>query len=94
MIIDQDHFVEGIKAANLNGISSLRKSDLLDENMQTHYRAMVSKLNILSLSYEVKILTTKYGKASKFDIMQSVKLLQKVKRMSTKITIPLLMIGF
>ena len=29
---------------------------------------------------------TKYEKASKFDIMQSVKLLQKVNRMSTKIT--------
>ena len=37
--------------------------------------------------YEVKILTTKYGKASKFDIMQAVKLLQKVKRMSNRITI-------
>ena len=62
--------------------------------MQTQFRALVSKLNILSLtarldvSYKVKILTTRYGKASKFDIMQTVKLLQKVKRMSSKITIP------
>ena len=94
MIIDQDHFVESIQAPSLNGISSFRKSDLLNESMQTQFRALVSKLNILSLSarpdisYEVKILTTKYGKATKFDIMQAVKLLQKVKRISTKVTIP------
>ena len=72
---DQYHFVESIKAPDLNGISSVRKSDLLNENKQTQLRALVSKLNILSLSakpdtsYEVKILTTKYGKAFKFDIM-------------------------
>ena len=50
LIIDQDHFVESIEAPNLHGISSLRKSDLLDENMQTQFRSLVSKLNILSFS--------------------------------------------
>ena len=40
------------------------------------------------IAFEVKVLTTKYGKAKKQDIMKAIKLLQKVKRISTKLTIP------
>ena len=37
---------------------------------------------------EINYFEGKYGKASKLDLMQAVKLLKKVKRMSTQITIP------
>ena len=94
VVIDQDHFVESIEPPDLTAISSNKKSWTLDEEFQTKFRSLVSKLNILSMSarpdiaYEVKVLTTKYGKASKLDLMQAIKLLQKVRRKTTRITIP------
>ena len=94
VIIDQDHFVESILPPDLGKISSNKKSWKLDDEFQTQYRSLVSKLNILSMSarpdisFEVKVLTTKYGKALKLDLMKAIKVLEKVKRKTTKITIP------
>ena len=94
VIINQDHFVESIIPPDLGKISSNKKSWVLDDEFQTKYRSLVSKLNILSMSarpdisFEVKVLTTKYGKASKLDLMKALKVLEKVKRKTTKITIP------
>ena len=94
IVINQDHFANSIEAPDLKGISSLKKSSLLPEEFQTKYRSLVSKLNMLSVTarpdvaFEVKVLTTRYGKAIKHDIMKAIKLLEKVKRISTQITIP------
>ena len=94
LVINQDQFVNNMEAPDVKDISSMKKNTLLPEDYQTKYRSLVSKLNMLSVtarpdvSFEVKVLTTKYGKATKLDIMKAIKLLQKVKRMSTKITIP------
>ena len=85
IIINQDHFVENLTSPNLNEISSMKKEDLLPDKYQTEFRSVVSKLNMLSMTsrpditFEVKILTTKYGKAKKMDIMAASKLLMKVK---------------
>ena len=94
VIINQDHFVESIIPPDLGKITSNKKSWVLDDEYQTKYRSLVSKLNILSMSarpdisFEVKVLTTKYGKAVKLDLMKAIKVLEKVKRKTTKITIP------
>ena len=94
IIINQDHFVENLTSPNLNEISSMKKEDLLPDKYQTEFRSVVSKLNMLSMTsrpditFEVKILTTKYGKAKKMDIMAASKLLMKVKRLTTKRAIP------
>ena len=40
------------------------------------------------LTFDIKVLTTKYGKALKHDLMQAIRLLKKTKRMTTQITIP------
>ena len=75
IMINQDHFVENLTPPNLNEISSMKKEDLLPNKYQTEFRSVVSKLNMLSMTsrpditFEVKILTTKYGKAKKMDIM-------------------------
>ena len=87
-------FVESLVPPDLKEISSDRKEALLSDHYQTEYRSLVSKLNMLSvtsrpdITFEVKLLTTKYGNATKQDLMKAVKLLQKVKRVSTKIIIP------
>ena len=70
-MLNQDHFVENLTPPNLNEISSIKKDSLLSEKFQTEFRSEVSKLNMLSvtsrpdITFEVKVLTTKYGKATK-----------------------------
>ena len=94
VVINQDQFVNNMEAPDVKDISSMKKKTLLSDEYQTKYRSLVSKINMLSvtarpdISFEVKVLTTKYGKATKLDIMTAIKLLHKVKRLSTKITIP------
>ena len=94
IIINQDHYVENMTKPNLNEISSMKKDDLLPGKFQTEFRSIVSKLNMLSMTsrpditFDVKMLTTTYGKAKKMDIMKASKLIMKVKRMTTKRTIP------
>ena len=94
IIIDQDHFVQTLEIPDLKEISSLKKHTILPDKHQTEFRSLVSKLNMLSvtsrpdITFEVKILTTKYGKATKGDMNDATKLVKKVKRNSTKITIP------
>ena len=94
VIIDQDHLVEQLEAPDMKEISSMKKEDKLPEKFQTVFRSLVSKLNMFSMTarpditFDVKSLTTKYGKALKLDLMLATKLLKKVKRMSTQITIP------
>ena len=94
VIINQDHFIEKLTAPEMNEISSMKKETLLPEKHQTSFRSLVSKLNMLSMTarpditFDVKVLTTKYGKALKQDLMQASRLLKKVKRMTTLITIP------
>ena len=94
IIINQDHFVDSIMPPDMTKISSNKKAWVLNEEYQTKYRSLVSKLNILSMSarpdisFEVKVLTTRYGKGTKLDLMKAVKVLQKVKRKTTKITVP------
>ena len=92
--INQDHFIEKLTTPDMSEISSMKKECLLPEKFQTIFRSLVSKLNMLSMTarpditFEVKMLTTKYGKALKLDLMLAVKLLKKVKRMLTQITVP------
>ena len=50
VIINQDHFVENIIPPDLGKISSNKNSWVLDDEFQTKYRSLVSKLNILSMS--------------------------------------------
>ena len=69
IIINQDHYVENLTKPNLNEKSSMKKDDLLPSKFQTEFRSIVSKLNMLSMTsrpditFDVKVLTTKYGEA-------------------------------
>ena len=49
---------------------------------------MLSMTSRPSITFEVKVLTTKYRKATKGDMNDAVKMLKKVKRNTTKIVVP------
>ena len=71
IIVDQDHYVQGLEIPNISDIQALRKEDILPEHHQTTFRSVASKLNMLALTarpyftFNSKLLTTKYGSATK-----------------------------
>ena len=92
--IDQDKYVEGLEIPNVKNISALTKDSILDAEHQTIFRSLTSKLNMLSITarpdiaFDVKLLTSRYGKATKEDLLNVVKLVRKVKRDTTEFVIP------
>ena len=92
--IDQDKYVEDLEIPNVKNISALTKDSILDAEHQTIFRSLTSKLNMLSITarpdiaFDVKLLTSRYGKATKDDLLNVVKLVRKVKRDTTEFVIP------
>ena len=92
--MDTAHYVENLELPDPNLYSHLTKQDILPDNLQTVFRSMASKLNTVSrsvrpdFSYQAKYLTTRYGKATKSDLTQAVKLMKRAKEESTEVSIP------
>ena len=92
--IDQDKYIDNLEIPNVKNIAHLTKDSILDPENQTIYRSITSKLNMLSITarpdicFDVKLLTSRYGKATKEDLLNVVKLIRKIKRDTTEIVIP------
>ena len=92
--MDTAHYVENLELPDPGLYSHLTKQDILPDDLQTVFRSMASKLNTVSrsvrpdFSYQAKYLTTRYGKATKSDLTQAVKLMKKAKEESTEVSIP------
>ena len=92
--IDQDKYVEDLEIPNVKNISTLTKDSILNTEYQTIFRSTTSKLNMLSITarpdiaFDVKLLSSKYGKATKEDLLNVVKLIRKIKRDTTEFVIP------
>ena len=71
IIMDQDHYVESLEIPDISESQSLKRDEILNEKLQTTFRSLASKLNMLSMSsrpdfaIQAKMLTTKYGSATK-----------------------------
>ena len=94
IVIDQDHYTEEIKMIDMKPLSNLNKNDVLPQEYQTIFRSVVSKLNMLAatsrpdITYGVKTLTMKYGKAQKLDLSTANRIIKQVHRGQTALTIP------
>ena len=66
----------------------------MPDNFQSTFRSLASKLNQLAMSarpdlmFDAKVLTTKYGSATKRDLLKAIKLLRRVKEEDTRLTLP------
>ena len=92
--ININHYVTSLEAADISDISSLKRDDILPERFQSVFRSLASKLNMLATSarpdlmYDAKVLTTKYGSATKRDLFKANKMVKRVKEEETNITLP------
>ena len=90
--MDQDHYVQGLEVPSMECNAGFRMEDIIEN--QSLYRSITAKLTMLSiisrpdLCFDSKLLSTKYGKATKRDFVTAVKTLIKSKTESTKMCYP------
>ena len=91
--MDQDHYMKDMQVPQVN-ISDYTKHQTLPGELQTVFRSLVSKLNVIAMTsrpdvlYKVKMLTSKYGSATKSELSQAKKISEKIKKESTQMLIP------
>ena len=79
---------------DLQQLQGLVKQDVLSEHLQSTFRSLASKLNMLALSsqpdftFMAKKLTSRYGKATKSDFTTAVKLIKQAMIESTDLLMP------
>ena len=81
--LNQDHYVSALEAPDISDLTSLKRDEIIPEKFQTTFRSVASKLNMLAISsrpdimYDAKVLTTKYGSATKRDLLKAIKMIKK-----------------
>ena len=92
--VDQDHYINTFEVPDMEVASGQLMSDLLNAEGQTLFRGHVSRvLHIGYLSrpdvlFEAKVLSTKFGKATKGDLKSVQKKIQKLQGIPTKMFFP------
>ena len=72
--VDQNHYVTSLEEPDMDLVKTLKSGDLLDGVGQSEFRSAVARLATVAytsrpdLCFEVKALSTKYGKATKSDL--------------------------
>ena len=92
--VDQDHYVEALEVLDMKEANNLKVDELLLTAGQSEFRSVVGKLSMIAyqsrpdLCFEIKVLSTKFGKATKKDLKIAVKKMLKLKTGSTKMVFP------
>ena len=92
--VDQDHYINTFEVPDMEVASGQVMSDLLNAEGQTLFRGHVSRvLHIGYLSrpdvlFEAKVLSTRFGKATKGDLKSVQKKIQKLQGIPTKMFFP------
>ena len=72
--VDQNHYIANLQEPDMDILGNINNNDVLNEVGQTEFRSSVAKLSTIAytsrpdLCFEVKSLSSKYGKAKKTDI--------------------------
>ena len=94
IVIDQQHYVDAMEIPEMPELSKLKKAEILPDKLQSVFRSLASKLNVLAATvrpdytYAAKYLTTRYNKATKSDMTRAIKLIKEAKQQPTQIIIP------
>ena len=82
--VDQDQYIDSIEIPEFSYQNS-RSSELVDDDWQSEFRTLVGKISWVAsasrpdLSFNALMLSTKYGKASHYDMKLAVKIARKMK---------------
>ena len=94
LIVDCQHYVDSLEIPDLKNIASKAKQDILEPELQSTFRSLASKINVLAQTvrpdfmFAAKYLSTRYGKATKSDMTQVAKIIRRAKEEPTDIVIP------
>ena len=92
--IDQNHYTKKLETPDMTPINHLKRDDVMPDHFQSTFRSLACKLNQLAMSarpdlmFDAKVLTTKYGSATKRDLLKAIKIAKRVKDEDTLLTLP------
>ena len=92
--MNQDHYVDTLEVPDISEVSNVKRDEILPDKFQSVFRSLASKLNMLAMNsrpdimFDAKLLTTKYGSATKRDLIKAIKTIKRVKEESTELTLP------
>ena len=79
IVIDQDQYVDGLEIPEVLGLEDYENNDILNEDHQGEYRAVVGKISWVAttsrpdLAYDNLVLSTKLGNTTAGDMKQASK---------------------
>ena len=94
LVVDSKYYVDSLEIPHLSQLNNKAKQDVLDQDLQSLFRSLASKVNVLAQTvrpdfmYAAKYLTTRYGKATKSDMTHVMKIIKQAKEEPTDIIIP------
>ena len=86
---DNNHYVQALELPCMEVAKNIRMEELLDHRGQTEFRSAMGKLTALAhtsrpdICFDVKILSSKFNKATKKDLQTACKRMIKVKSEET-----------
>ena len=92
--LNQDHYVDSLEIPDTSELCNVKQDEVLPQKFQTTFRSLASKLNMLAMTsrpdimFDAKVLTTKYGSATKRDLTKAIKMIRRVKQEPTNLTLP------
>ena len=94
IIVNQDGYIDSLADMEFKDLVGMKGDDFLDEEHQQQFREFVGKIGWLAntsrpdLSYDKLLLSTKAGKATVKDYKTAVKLMKKLKCITTEMKFP------
>ena len=85
LIVDHQHYIDSMEIPDLDQLVGKTKRDILNPDLQSIFRSLASKIDEFAqtvrpdIMYAAKYLSTRYGRATKSDMTQMVKLIKRVK---------------
>ena len=92
--LDQNHYLQSMEVPDLEDLETLNDSQILNEDGQNNFRSFVAKLAMVGyqsrpdVCFEAKVLSTKYGKATKHDMKVLMKKIVKLKASTSVMMFP------
>jgi hypothetical protein len=94
IVINQDHYVDSLELPDMQMAQHLKAEDVLCPEGQSEFRACVAKILYIGsqsrpdVCFEGKCLATKFGKATKADLKNAGRKIQKLKGAETVMLFP------
>jgi hypothetical protein len=94
IVVDNNHYVAALELPNLEFAKHLKNDEMLNPECQTEFRSVIGKLTSLAhtsrpdICFDVKLMSSKLGKATKKDLQSAMKKMLKVKTEVTSMKFP------